>query len=98
MAQHPRTKLFNEAEPELTTNEIVESGEAGGRVVSLKVVHFLMPDKSIRYLGVKLVLENGQTPVILLDQLAANALNAVVDATNKISWDGASLLPPSTKH
>ena len=98
MVQHPRIKLFHDAEPEFTTNEIIESGEAGARVISLKVLPYVMPDKSIRYLGVKLILENGQTSIILLDQMAANALNIVVDSTNKIGWDGAVLVPSSTKH
>jgi hypothetical protein len=64
MTTDPRAKLFDDHEPALNTDEIISAGNSGARVVSLKVLPFLMPDKTIRYIGQgNRVKEMGDKPV-----------------------------------
>jgi hypothetical protein len=93
MAETPRGRAFDEHEPALSDDEIAQAVESDRAALSLKGKPVLHATGAIQFLAVKFALTDGTFETLLLDRLAANALLALISATNQVDWDGRAMRP-----
>lgn len=96
--QTARGKAFMDNEPTIGPTEPAEALSSGRSVLSLKAAPVLSSPNAIAYIALKLVLENGTTEIIALDQLAGEGLLKVLQTISGLGWKTDALTPAPVKH
>jgi hypothetical protein len=91
--QTERGKAFEEHEPNLSEAEISQAMDSDRVILSLKGTPVLHPTGAIQFLAVKFALADGSFETVLFDRMDAAALKSLVDAADRMNWDGNLLRP-----
>lgn len=93
-----RGKTFEQHTPTLDPAEMATAFASGHAAISLAGHPMLAATGIIEYLAVKFALEDGSFVTVLLDEMSAGALKALVEAADSVNWDGNTLRPGPTSH
>ena len=93
-----RGKAFEEHEPNLGEPEITRAIDSGRIALSLKGMPVLHPTGIIQFVAVKFALADGSFTIVAVDQMGATALKTLIDAADRVNWDGNALRAGPARH
>ena len=98
MPKTERGKEFGERRPTLSDDEIAAAHSQGRSVLSFKARNLQTSEESIGMIAIKLVLANGASEIVIVDQLDARLLHAHFDMANKTGWKTETAALGTTRH